>query len=149
MTSSSASLALMKPPSATEIEVLWPWNRADIAASRNTTAQVIKNYTYRARHKLGADNRAHLIAVAFDKGSSNKAQLAICGTGVSPRSESPRNLSRSPLLEISTEISVLTSRESLTILTAQSCRLPARGGYEPPEFANNDSLSTICNVRLR
>src|SRR5215472_1613201 len=52
-------------------------------------------------------------------------------------------------LKISTEFSVLTSRKSLTILTAQSCRLPARGGYEPPEIGNNDSLSTICNVRLR
>jgi DNA-binding CsgD family transcriptional regulator len=41
---------------------------AEIAASRSTTAQVIKNYTYRACQKLGADNRAHLIAVAFRAG---------------------------------------------------------------------------------
>jgi DNA-binding CsgD family transcriptional regulator len=40
----------------------------EIAASRSTTAQVIKNYTYRACQKLGADNRTHLIAVAFRAG---------------------------------------------------------------------------------
>jgi DNA-binding CsgD family transcriptional regulator len=42
---------------------------AETAASRSTTtAQVIKNYTYRACQKLGTDNRAHLIAVAFRAG---------------------------------------------------------------------------------
>jgi DNA-binding NarL/FixJ family response regulator len=54
-------VALMKPLSATEIEVLQNFadgvRTADIAASRNTTAQVIKNYTYRACQKLGADSR--------------------------------------------------------------------------------------------
>jgi DNA-binding CsgD family transcriptional regulator len=58
--------------SATEIEVysIWPdgVSTAEIAASRSTSPQVIKNYTYRACQKLGADNRAHLIAVAFRRG---------------------------------------------------------------------------------
>jgi DNA-binding CsgD family transcriptional regulator len=44
--------ALMKPLSATEMEVLQHLadgvSTAEIAASRSTTAQVIKNYTYRA-----------------------------------------------------------------------------------------------------
>jgi DNA-binding NarL/FixJ family response regulator len=65
-------VALMKPVSATEIEVLQNFadglGTAEIAASRRTTSQVIKNYTYRACQKLGADNRAHLIAVAFRAG---------------------------------------------------------------------------------
>ena len=65
-------VALMKPLSATEIEVLQNLadglGTAEIAASRRTTAQVIKNCTYRACQKLGADNRAHLIAVAFRAG---------------------------------------------------------------------------------
>ena len=55
--------ALMKPLSATEMEVLQHLadgvSTAEIAASRSTTAQVIKNYTYRACQKLGADNRAN------------------------------------------------------------------------------------------
>jgi len=63
-------VALLKPLSATEIEVLQEladgFGTAEIAANRSTTAQVIKNYTYRACQKLGADNRAHLIAVAFE-----------------------------------------------------------------------------------
>ena len=54
--------ALMKPLSSTEMEVLQHLadgvSTAEIAASRSTTAQVIKNYTYRACQKLGADNRA-------------------------------------------------------------------------------------------
>jgi DNA-binding NarL/FixJ family response regulator len=41
---------------------------AEIAASRRTTAQMIKNYTYRGMPKLGADNRTHLVAVAFRAG---------------------------------------------------------------------------------
>jgi two-component system, NarL family, response regulator DevR len=65
-------VALMKPLSATEIQVLQGFadglGTAEIAVSRNTSAQVIKNYTYRACQKLGADNRAHLIAVAFRAG---------------------------------------------------------------------------------
>jgi hypothetical protein len=43
-------VALMKPLSATEIEVLQHladgFGTAEIAASRSTSAQVIKNYTY-------------------------------------------------------------------------------------------------------
>jgi len=43
-------IALMKPLSTTESEVLQNFadglGIADIAASRRTTAQVIKNYTY-------------------------------------------------------------------------------------------------------
>jgi DNA-binding CsgD family transcriptional regulator len=58
--------------SAMEIEALEEsvdgLGTAEIAASRSTTAQIIKNYTYRACQKLGADNRAHLIAVAFRAG---------------------------------------------------------------------------------
>jgi DNA-binding CsgD family transcriptional regulator len=65
-------ILLCKPLNATEIEVLQHLadglGTAEIAASRRTTAQVIKNYTYRACQKLGADNRAHLIAVAFRAG---------------------------------------------------------------------------------
>jgi DNA-binding NarL/FixJ family response regulator len=65
-------IVLCKPLNTTEIEVLQHLadglGTADIAASRSTTAQVIKNYTYRACQKLGADNRAHLIAVAFRAG---------------------------------------------------------------------------------
>jgi DNA-binding CsgD family transcriptional regulator len=65
-------VTLMKSLSATEIEVLQNFadglGTAEIAASRKTTAEVIKNYTYRACQKLGADNRAHLIAVAFRQG---------------------------------------------------------------------------------
>jgi DNA-binding CsgD family transcriptional regulator len=45
-------VTLMKSLSATEIEVLQNFadglGTAEIAASRKTTAQVIKNYTYRA-----------------------------------------------------------------------------------------------------
>jgi hypothetical protein len=44
-------VALMKPLSATEIEALQNFadgiGTAEIAANRNTSAQVIKNYTYR------------------------------------------------------------------------------------------------------
>jgi DNA-binding CsgD family transcriptional regulator len=69
---SEQRVAQMKPLSATEIEVLQHLadgvSTAEIAASRRTTAQVIKNYTYRASQKLGADNRAHLIAGAFRAG---------------------------------------------------------------------------------
>jgi DNA-binding CsgD family transcriptional regulator len=65
-------VALMKPLSATEIEVLQNFadglGTAEIAASHRTTAQVIKNCTYRACQKLGADNRVHLIALAFRQG---------------------------------------------------------------------------------
>ena len=65
-------ILLCKPLNATEIEVLQHltdgFGTAEIAASRRTTAQVIKNYTYRACQKLGADNRAHLIAVVFRAG---------------------------------------------------------------------------------
>jgi two-component system, NarL family, response regulator DevR len=65
-------VALMKPLSATEVEVLQNFadglGTAEIAASRSTSSQVIKNYTYRACQKLGADNRAHVIAVAFRQG---------------------------------------------------------------------------------
>jgi DNA-binding CsgD family transcriptional regulator len=65
----------MKPLSATEIEVLQEFadglGSAEMAASRNTTAQIIKNHTYRPCQKLGADNRAHLIAVAFRAGIIN------------------------------------------------------------------------------
>jgi DNA-binding CsgD family transcriptional regulator len=65
-------IALLKPLSVTEVEVLQHLaeglGTAEIAASRRTTAQVIKNYTYRACKKFGADNRAHLIAVAFRAG---------------------------------------------------------------------------------
>jgi two-component system, NarL family, response regulator DevR len=65
-------VALMKPLSATEIEVLQNFadglGTAEIAESRDTSTQVIKNCTYRACQKLGADNRAHLIAVAFRTG---------------------------------------------------------------------------------
>jgi DNA-binding CsgD family transcriptional regulator len=63
---------LCQPLNATEIEVSQHLadglGTAEIAANRSTTAQVIKNYTYRACQKLGADNRAHLIAVAFRAG---------------------------------------------------------------------------------
>jgi DNA-binding CsgD family transcriptional regulator len=69
---SEQRVALMKPLSATEIEVLQELadglGTTEIAANRRTSAQVIKNYTYRACQKLGADNRAHLIAVAFRQG---------------------------------------------------------------------------------
>jgi DNA-binding CsgD family transcriptional regulator len=64
-------VALMKPLSALQ-ELADGLGTAEIAASRRTTAQVIKNYTYRACQKLGADNRAHLIAVAFGLGSSSE-----------------------------------------------------------------------------
>jgi DNA-binding NarL/FixJ family response regulator len=54
-------VALMKPLSTTEVEVLQELadglGTAEIAASRRTSAQVIKNCTYRACQKLGADNR--------------------------------------------------------------------------------------------
>jgi DNA-binding CsgD family transcriptional regulator len=69
---SEQRVALMKPLSATEIEVLQELadglGTTEFAAKRRTSAQVIKNYTYRACQKLGADNRAHLIAVAFRQG---------------------------------------------------------------------------------
>ena len=65
-------VALLKPLNTNEVEVLQELadglGTAEIAASSRTTAQVIKNYTYRACQKLGADNRAHLIAVAFRAG---------------------------------------------------------------------------------
>jgi DNA-binding NarL/FixJ family response regulator len=52
-------VALMKPLSATEIQVLQHLadglGIAEIAANRRTTSQVIKNYTYRACQKLGTD----------------------------------------------------------------------------------------------
>ena len=64
--------ALCKPLNVTEIEIMQHLadglGTAEIAATRSTSAQVIKNYTYRACQKLGADNRAHLIAVAFRAG---------------------------------------------------------------------------------
>jgi DNA-binding CsgD family transcriptional regulator len=41
----------------------------EIAAESNISQQVIKNYTYRAAQKLGADNRGHLIAVTFREGT--------------------------------------------------------------------------------
>ena len=51
---------MMKPLSATEIEVLQNFadglGSEEIAVTRRTTAQVIKNHTYRACQKLGADN---------------------------------------------------------------------------------------------
>src|SRR5512133_141731 len=40
----------------------------EIASASNTSQQVIKNCTDRASQKLGADNRGHLIAVAFRAG---------------------------------------------------------------------------------
>jgi LuxR family transcriptional regulator len=65
-------ILLCKPLNATELEVLQHLadglGTAEIAANRSTTAQVIKNYTYRAGQKLDADNRTHLIAVAFRAG---------------------------------------------------------------------------------
>jgi two-component system, NarL family, response regulator DevR len=64
--------ALYKPLNVNEIEIMQHLahglGTAEIAASRSTTAQVIKTYRYRACQKLGADNRAHLIAVAFRAG---------------------------------------------------------------------------------
>jgi DNA-binding CsgD family transcriptional regulator len=65
-------VALLKTLSRTEVEIMQELadglGTAEIAANRRTTAQVIKNYMYRACQKLGADNRAHLIAVAFRQG---------------------------------------------------------------------------------
>src|SRR5438046_1354660 len=65
-------IILRKPLNATEIQVLQELadgiGTAEIGTNRKTSAQVIKNYTYRACQKLGADNRAHLIAVAFRAG---------------------------------------------------------------------------------
>ena len=65
-------LLLREPLNDTEIEVMQELANglptAEIAASNRTTLQVIKNHTYRACQKLGADNRAHLIAVAFGVG---------------------------------------------------------------------------------
>jgi two-component system, NarL family, response regulator DevR len=65
-------IVLCQPLNASEIEVLQHLadgvGTADIAASGSTSAQVIKNYTYRACQKLGADNRAHLIEIAFRAG---------------------------------------------------------------------------------
>ena len=53
-------VALLKPLSATEVEVLQELadglGTAEIAASRSTTPQVIKNICYRACQRLGADN---------------------------------------------------------------------------------------------
>jgi DNA-binding NarL/FixJ family response regulator len=50
----------MKPLSRTEVEIMQQLadglGTAEITASRRTTAQVIKNYTYRACQNLGADN---------------------------------------------------------------------------------------------
>jgi DNA-binding CsgD family transcriptional regulator len=79
-------VGLMKPLSATEIEVLQGFadglGTAEIAESRRTSPQVIKNYSYRACQKLGADNRAHLIARwRFGQGSSNIAAGPMLGNG--------------------------------------------------------------------
>jgi two-component system, NarL family, response regulator DevR len=64
-------MALCQPLNATEIEALQHLadglGTAEIAAAA-AQRQVIKSYTYRACQKLGADNRAHLIAVAFRAG---------------------------------------------------------------------------------
>jgi DNA-binding CsgD family transcriptional regulator len=63
---------LLKALSETEIKILQEFadgaSTVDIASSRGTSPQVIKNYTYRACQKLGCDNRVHLVAVAFRKG---------------------------------------------------------------------------------
>lgn len=65
-------LLLCKPLNETEIEVLQELadgvGTAEIATNCKTTIQVVKNHTYRACQKLGADNRTHLIAVAFRAG---------------------------------------------------------------------------------
>jgi DNA-binding NarL/FixJ family response regulator len=69
-------VALLKPLNTNEVEVLQELadglGTAEIAANRRTTAQVIKNCTYRACQKLGADNRAHLIPWRFVRGSFEK-----------------------------------------------------------------------------
>src|SRR5512133_952275 len=65
-------VALLKPLGRREIEILQQIADGiptrEIAAASNTSLQVIKNHTYRAAQKLGADNRGHLIAVAFRAG---------------------------------------------------------------------------------
>jgi DNA-binding NarL/FixJ family response regulator len=64
--------AQCKPLSETEVQIMQyladGQGTREIATARQTSVQVIKNYTYHACQKLGADNRAHLIAVAFRAG---------------------------------------------------------------------------------
>jgi DNA-binding CsgD family transcriptional regulator len=71
----SHNVALLKPLSRREIEILQQIagriSTREIAAASNTSQQVIKNYTYRSCQKLDADNRTHLIAVAFRAGLIN------------------------------------------------------------------------------
>ena len=59
-------VVLMKPLSANELEVLQEFanglGTTEIAASRRTTAQVIKNYTYRACPKIRAQASAQTAA---------------------------------------------------------------------------------------
>jgi DNA-binding NarL/FixJ family response regulator len=66
-------IALLKPLSTTEIEVLQEFadglGTMEIAASRRTTAQVIKNYAYGACQKLGADNPT------FDSGCLSRSGM--------------------------------------------------------------------------
>jgi DNA-binding NarL/FixJ family response regulator len=38
------------------------------AVSQTSTYASVKNMTYRAMHKLGADNRTHAVALAFRRG---------------------------------------------------------------------------------
>jgi DNA-binding NarL/FixJ family response regulator len=58
---SEQRVALMKPLSATEIEVLQELadglGTTEIAANRRTSAQVIKNYTYRMPKAWGRQSR--------------------------------------------------------------------------------------------
>ena len=65
-------VVLCKPLNSTEVEVMQHLadgiGTKEIAAVRQTSVQTIKNYVYQACAKLGADNRAHLIAVGFRQG---------------------------------------------------------------------------------
>lgn len=62
----------MKPLSATEVEVLQELadglGTAEIAASRRSSAQLTRTTRIERARSFGADNRAHLIAVAFRAG---------------------------------------------------------------------------------
>ena len=63
---------LDKPLTTTEIEILQAVTdgdrSADVAARKGITEATVKNTVWRVCQKLGADGRAHAVALGFRKG---------------------------------------------------------------------------------
>jgi hypothetical protein len=130
-------VALLKPLSRREIKILSTNRRLHSYSGDSRCVQYLStgdqelHFTGPAKN-WAADNRAHAEPVSV------------------PEAQAPPDLSRSALLR--DQYGVLGIDKPKVANHTQPPRVAdclQGGGYEPPEIGNNDSLSTIGNVRLR